>query len=193
MSKKYFALMRATAVVVFMFFTGCATLSSVQTHSAQGCDIRGASIGVLSFYSALPDVGNLVSDSLSAHLTGSQCRIIERTFLAEILEEHNLGQTGTTETVDYRAIGKLVSVDYLIVGNVQALSSRDLVRKGGTATAKTTIRSSGATARIVEVNTGEVVMSVIYNPSRPVEISPEEIGKILAKSIRGAMDGKEGS
>ena len=191
MSKKYLDLMRATVIIVFLFLTGCAGPSSVQTYSAEGCDIRGASIGVLSFYCALPDVGNLVSDALSANLMDSRCRIIERTYLAEILEEHGLGQSGITEKFDYQAIRKIVNVNYFIVGNVQALASRGFSKDGGRTAAKTTIETSGATARIIDVNTGEVVMSVIYNPSRPVEKTPAEIGKTLAESIKGAMDGKK--
>lgn len=190
MSKKYFDLMRATVIIVFLFFTGCAGPSSVQTYSKEGCDIRGASLGVLSFYCAIPDVGNLVSDSLSANLMDSQCRIIERTYLAEILEEHGLGQSGITEKFDYQAIRKIVNVDYFIVGNVQALASRDSSMDGRMTAAKTTMRTTGATVRIVAVNTGEVLMTVIYDPSRPVEISPAELGKTLAGSIKGAMDSK---
>ena len=191
MSKMHFDLMRPAVIIVFLIFTGCAGPSSVQTYSAQGCDIRGASIGVLSFYCALPDVGNLVSDAISANLMDSRCKIIERTYLAEILEEHGLGQSGITEKFDYQAIRKIVNVDYLIVGNVQALASRDFAMSGDMNGAQITIRTSGATARIVDVNTGEVVLTVIYNPSRPVEMSPAEIGKILAGSIKGAMDSKK--
>ncbi len=191
MGKKYFYLMRATVITVVLFFTGCAGPSTVQTYSKEGCDIRGASIGVLSFYCAIPDVGNLVSDALSANLMDSRCKIIERTYLAEILEEHGLGQSGITEKFDYQAIRKIVSLDFLIVGNVQALASRDSSMDSRMTVAKTTIRSSGATARIVAVETGEVVMTLIYNPSSPVEISPAELGKILAESIKGAMDGEK--
>ena len=191
MSKKYFYLMRATVITVVLFLTGCASPSTIQTYSKEGCDIRGASIGVLSFYCVIPDVGNLVSDALSANLMGSRCRIIERTYLAEILEEHGLGQSGITGKFDYQAIRKIVSLDFLIVGNVQALASRDSSMDSRMTAAKTTITSSGATARIVAVETGEVVMTLIYNPSSPVEISPAELGKILAESIKGAMDGKK--
>jgi curli biogenesis system outer membrane secretion channel CsgG len=191
MSKKYFDLMRAAVIIFFLFFTGCAGPSSVQTYSAQGCDIRGASMGVLSFYCAIPDVGSMVSDALSANLMDSRCKIIERTYLAEILEEHGLGQSGITEKFDYQAARKIVNVDYFIVGNVQALATRASSMDAGTTVAKTTIRTSGATARIVDVNTGEVVMTVIYSLSRPVEKSPAEIGKTLAESIKGAMDGKK--
>jgi curli biogenesis system outer membrane secretion channel CsgG len=191
MGKKYFDLMRAMVIIVFLFFTGCAGPSSVQTYSTQGCDIRGASIGVLSFYCAIPNVGNLVSDALSANLMDSRCRIIERTYLAEILEEHGLGQSGITEKFDYQAIREIVNVDYFIVGNVQALTSRYSSLDSRMTAAKTTIRTSGATARIVAVETGEVVMTLIYNPSHPVEISPAELGKTLAESIKGAMDGKK--
>ncbi len=191
MSKKYFDLIRATVIIVFLFFTGCAGPSTVQTYAKEGCDIRGASIGVLSFYCALPDVGNLVSDALSANLMDSRCKIIERTYLAEILEEHGLGQSGINEKLDYQAIRKIISVDFLIVGNVQALASRDSSMDGHMTAATTTIRSSGATARVVAVDTGEVVMTLIYNPSSPFEISPAELGKTLAESIKGAMDGKK--
>ena len=191
MSKMHFDLMRPAVIIVFLIFTGCAGHSSVQTYSTQGCDIRGASIGVLSFYCAIPDVGNLVSDALSANLMDSRCKIIERTYLAEILEEHGLGQSGIPEKFDYQALRKIVSLDFLIVGNVQALASRDSSMDSRMTAAKTTIRSSGATARIVAVETGEVVMTLIYNPSSPVEISPAELGRILAESIKGAMDGKK--
>ena len=102
--------------------TACAspTPPIPKSYSTPSCNIAGKVLGVLPFYSDIPSVGFLVSDTVGANLIDSGCKVIERSYLASILEEHGLSQTGITENVDYRKIGKIASVDYLLVGNVEA-------------------------------------------------------------------------
>jgi curli biogenesis system outer membrane secretion channel CsgG len=91
-----------------------------KSYSTPSCKIVGKALGVLPFYSDIPSVGVLVSDTVGANLIDSGCKVIERSYLASILEEHGLSQTGITESIDYRKIAKITSVDYLLVGNVEA-------------------------------------------------------------------------
>jgi curli biogenesis system outer membrane secretion channel CsgG len=168
--KRNSPLMMAIFAVFFLLSTSC---TSVKSYSKPGTTLRGARIGVLPFDCSLPDIGNTVSDTLGANLLGSECTIIERTYLLRILEENGLSMTEIGGNPDYKEIGKISNVEYLLVGSVTA----DIRRKA--------LFISAATAKIVDVATGEVVVTATAAArGRGSEyINPVMMGEALAKGI----------
>ena len=113
-------------VVLALVLGACASPAPPipKSYSTPSCKIAGKALGVLPFYSDIQSVGLVVSDTVGANLIDSGCKVIERSYLTSILEEHGLSQAGITESIDYRKIGKITSVDYLLVGNVEAKDLR---------------------------------------------------------------------
>jgi curli biogenesis system outer membrane secretion channel CsgG len=147
-----------------------------KSYSTPSFKIAGKALGVLPFYSDIPSVGFLVSDTVGANLIDSGCKVIERSYLASILEEHGLSQTGITESIDYRKIGKITSVDYLLVGNVEVKERSNFLMLGKFASGEQYTEISGATARIVDVTTGQVFIAVTWHKKKPTK-DPVMVGE----------------
>jgi curli biogenesis system outer membrane secretion channel CsgG len=147
-----------------------------KSYSTPSCKIAGKALGVLPFYSDIPSVGFLVSDTVGANLIDSGCKVIERSYLASILEEHGLSQTGITESIDYRKIGKITSVDYLLVGNVEVKERSKFRMLGKFASGEQYTEISWATARIVDVTTGLVIIAVTWHKKKPTK-DPVMVGE----------------
>ena len=154
-----------------------------KSYSTPSCKIAGKALGVLPFYSDIQSVGLVVSDTVGANLIDSGCKIIERTYLATILKEHGLSQTGITESIDYREIGKITNVDYLLVGNVEAKERSKFLVLGKFARGNHYTEISGATARIVDVTTGQVIVAVTWHKKKPA-YDPIMVGEELASAIK---------
>jgi curli biogenesis system outer membrane secretion channel CsgG len=154
-----------------------------KSYSAPSCKIAGKALGILPFYSDIPSVGFIVSDTVGANLIDSGCKVIERSYLASILKEHGLSQTGITESIDYRKIGKITSVDYLLVGNVEAKERSKFFMLGTFAKGEQYTEISGATARIVDVTTGQVIIAVTWHKKKPTK-DPVLVGEELASAIK---------
>jgi curli biogenesis system outer membrane secretion channel CsgG len=154
-----------------------------KSYSTPNCKIAGKALGILPFYSDIPSVGFLVSDTVGANLIDSGCKVIERSYLASLLKEHGLSQTGITESIDYRKIGKITSVDYLLVGNVEAKERSKFFMLGTFASGQQYTEISGATARIVDVTTGQVIVAVTWHKKKPTK-DPIMVGEELASAIK---------
>jgi curli biogenesis system outer membrane secretion channel CsgG len=140
--------------------------------------ITGGRLGLLPLDSNKPKVGNVISDTIGHNLLDSPLVIVERTYLARILEEQKISLTGLTESIDYSRIGKMSNVDYLLLGTVTMVDHP--YRRGFYTTC------SGATARIVDVVTGEVIIGVVYDTTQ-VELKwqrPTQIGEALATALK---------
>jgi hypothetical protein len=80
--------------------------------------ITGGELGLLPLDCNVPKVGNVISDTIGHNLLDSPLVIVERTYLARILEEQKISLTGLTESIDYSRIGKMSNVDYLLLRTV---------------------------------------------------------------------------
>lgn len=110
------------------------------------------------------NVGQGVSDMLVTALVESdKFTVIEREELDEILKEQGLGQTGLVTPQSAAKVGQLLGVQRIITGSITEFGSKENKVGGGiggfnlgvsTTTARVTVD-----IRIVNVNTGEIVMA----------------------------------
>ncbi len=138
-------------------------------------------IAVIPFLCNRPEIGYNISSSLSSNLVASRFRIIERTQLYRILEEHGLSLTGVIE--DYSIlIGKLKGIDALVVGNATVSSGW-----AGTAFGGYIDYVSNCSVRMVDIETGEVLLATNFTAETASTIkgvtTASEVGEALAKKI----------
>lgn len=154
------------AVILFLFLVSCT--HSVKSYSKPDLNIEKGRLGILPFSSNIPEVGYVVSDTIGAYLLDSGVDVVERTYLAGILEEQNVSYI-EIDLPDYKKIGEAARVDFLLVGNV-AFSS--------------------ASARVIDATTGDVLMISIFQPNKVSgSASAVDIGESLAKSINKELAG----
>lgn len=169
-------------LLITFFLLSCA---SSKSFSKPGVKFKGAKVGILQLQCAFQEIGSAVSDALGANLLDSGFRIIERTYLNKIIEEQGLSISGLTTSIDYKKIGQISNVDFLLTGTVIANYRESAFFYGGLGGANKSIEISGVTARIVDVKTGEVVLSATYTPDaiRPPIFFGEELAAIIKKEI----------
>ena len=159
MNRKIFGLM-LPLVILLLFPASCS--HSVKSYSKPNLHIEKGKLGILPFSSNIPEVGYVVSDTIGAYLLDSGVDVMERTYLAGVLEEQNVTYI-EANLPNYRKIGEAARVDFLLVGNV-AFSS--------------------ASARIIDAATGDVLIIAIFQPNMVSgSASAVDIGESLAKSI----------
>ena len=164
-----------------------ASCASTKSNSVRSCYIKGTTLGVLPFRSDNQSFGNDVSDAVGSNLLDSACRIIERSFLVHILNEHGYSELGLTESINYKEIGKLVKADYLLVGSLDVGVYEPGAAYFGWFKGKSnTPFMSGATAKIVDINTEQVVVSVTVSAGKGslASLQPAKMGKSLAAGIK---------
>ena len=161
----------------------CAGKPLISTSAAAGVgSFSGTRIGITTFACADPAFGNAVADSFANEALSSGCRIVERSALSNLLQEQGIQAAGLTETLDASRIGALANVDYLVLGSV-SVNSRFVVGKTRWNYTGTFQFVASASARVVDVKTGEVVRSVTYQPGRGAGWhQPNVIGSELAKA-----------
>jgi len=142
-----------------------------EVHSKPGLNIKKGKLGIIGFDCVVPSFGNEVSDVVGTYLINSQFTVVEREYLAQILQEHELSADGSKESINYKQIGKLSSLDYLLVGDVSVRSPRWR-------------RVTGATARLLDLRAGELLVSVVYTPPRKGWAAPNYMGEALAEAIK---------
>ena len=164
-----------------------ASCASTKSYSVPSCNIKRTTLGVLPFLSENQSFGNHVSDAVGSNLLDSGSRIIERSFLVHILNEHGYSELGLTESINYKEIGKLVKADYLLVGSLDV----GVYNPGAAVCAwmggnPNTPFMSGATAKIVDINTEQVVVSVTVSAGKGslASLQPAKMGKSLAAGIK---------
>ena len=138
-------------------------------------------IAVIPFLCNRPEIGYNISSSLSSNLVTSRFRIIERTQLNRVLQEHGLSLTGVME--DYSIlIGRLKGVDALIVGNATVSSGWAGAVFGGYIE-----YVSNCSVRMVDIVTGEVLLATNFTAETASTFSgvttASEVGEELAKKI----------
>ena len=141
------------------------------SQSKPGHNIASGRLGILPFQSVVPSIGVAVSDIIAANLLDSPFTIVERTQLSRILQEHQLSVSGITADADYARIGQLSNIDYLLVGHVAVRSPRWQ-------------RITGATARVIDVTNGELLITATYTPPKRGWAAPIYMAESLAAAIK---------
>jgi hypothetical protein len=93
MKRKHYLLGSSLIALVFLL-TSCA--SSVKSYSKPDLSIEKGRLGILPFSSNIPEVGNVVSDTIGANLLASGFDIVDRTHI----------------------IGDVTNVRFVLLGNI---------------------------------------------------------------------------
>jgi len=115
--------------------------------------------------------GASLAEMLSTALINSgNYRLVERKQLQKILEEQALGQSGALDAETAVVVGKIMSIDAIVVGSISALAN-----------------AVEADARILNVETGEAIAATHARAASADEL--RQIAEALAKeiSLRAAM------
>ena len=132
-------------------------------------EIKSSGISISGFIAVLEFEGNDVSpsetraltDRLRTELVGTgQLTIIERGKMEEVLEEQSFQQTGCVSSECAVEVGKLLGVEQIVTGNISKVGTLFSV-----------------TARVVSVQSGEIVRSTIYDHSG-------DIGGLLTQGMK---------
>ena len=154
-------------VLVFLFatvlFSLCSCIHSVESYSKPDIRIQADRVGIMPFSSNIPEVGKVVSDTIGANLLASGYTVVERTQMAKILQDQDIGYLDV-DLPDYKKIGRLTGVDVLLVGN---------------------IAFSSATVRLVDATTGETLIITTFQPNKITgSASAVDMGECLGKAIK---------
>ena len=159
MKRKHYLLGSYLVTMVFLL-TSCA--GSVKSYSKPDLHIEKGKMGILPFSSNIPEVGNVVSDTVGAHLLAAGFDIVDRSHMAQLLEEENVSYL-EVDSPDYKKIGAITMVNFVLVGN---------------------IAFSSATTRVVDATTGKTLIVTVFQPNKITgSASAVDVGNKLAKSL----------
>jgi curli biogenesis system outer membrane secretion channel CsgG len=140
-------------------------------------------IAVLPFRSNRSDIGRTIAESMSASLIRSRYRIIERSQLEKILEEQEMTVEGIVKG-DRSFVGQISGVDALILGSATVDRGFAGLAHGGNID-----YVSNATARMIDVETGKVLVAATFTSEGASTMSgvttATEVGEQLAGRIIG--------
>lgn len=140
-------------------------------------------IAVLPLRSNRSDIGRNIAESMSANLIRSKYRIIERSQLEKILEEHEMTVDGIVKG-DRSFVGRISGVDALILGSATVDRGFAGLAHGGNID-----YVSNATARMIDVDTGKVLVAATFTSEGASTMSgvttATEVGEQLAGRIIG--------
>jgi curli biogenesis system outer membrane secretion channel CsgG len=113
------------------------------------------------------DVGKGISDEfVTEFLKTNRFRLIEREQIDKIIEEQDFGQSGRVDTKTAASLGKILGVDFLVMGRVTEFSLKSTgvsglsLKKGVGLGVKSTNAIVAIDARLVDTNTAEIIASV---------------------------------
>ena len=140
------------------------------------------SIAVLDFESPVEkqyfDMGKSTSDYLTAQLAEiGAYRVIERSRLEKILKEHELGMTGVVDPDKVKQMGKFLSADDILMGNITFLGD-----------------SFSINGRIVDVETGEIIgaKSSIFKDPTQLRVAVKNLARALSDLAKPKSGGSSG-
>jgi curli biogenesis system outer membrane secretion channel CsgG len=127
-----------------------------------------------------PAAGRVIADRLGEELAGTgRYRLVERSQIQSLLEEHELQRTDFTTIEGARKMGKLLDVDAILVGGVDLFQITWVLFL---------VRSDvGLSARLVDIETGEVLWfararrTFYYAP-------PEDVADGLIRNLAAEID-----
>ena len=109
--------------------------------------------------------------------------ILSRTDVDKIVQEHELTATGLIDTSTAPAFGRMLGAEYLLITNITGLSSRKKVANVVGTGSKNYIVTARMAARIVEVESGRVVLAATSSAT-----SGNKMTKIAGGLIRIGTD-----
>ena len=132
------------------------------------------SVAVLDFESPAGkqywDMGKNASDYLTIQLAEiGTFRVIERKHMTKILKEHELGMTGVVDPEKVKEMGKFLSADYMLMGNISFLGD-----------------SFSINGRLVDVETGEIAgaKSTVFREPLQLRIATKNLARALSEHAR---------
>ena len=165
----------AVAAVAVLACSNFAFGDDKKTIAILNFDYSTVQSGVSAIFGTNQDVGKGVADLLVDKLVKSgQYRVIERKAIDKIMAEQNFSNSDRADSNTAAKMGRLLGADAIVVGSITQFGRDDrktnvggsvvgsrLSRYGlggiGTSKAKAVV---GLTARLVSVNTGEILASV---------------------------------
>jgi len=188
-------------IVAFSIGVGLSALSAIgcngagafvpaQANCAVGFAGFGNSrIGVTALYCSLPDFGKVAGDALADRLVQAGLPVVERSYIERLAAEEGLQLSASADQTSYSRIAQVAKVGYLVVGTISAsdeVYSSGVLRKVGTAP-----MVSGASARIIDASTGQVVVSATYHVGKGWEWhKPTTVGNALGDAIANAVSAR---
>ena len=164
MKRKHY-LLGSFLITLLFLLSSCA--GSVKSYSKPDLHIEKGRMGILPFSSNIPEVGNVVSDTIGAHLLAAGFDIVDRSHMARMLEEKDVSYL-EVDSPDYKRIGNITNVDFVLVGN---------------------IAFSSAAVRVVDASTGETLIVTIFQPNKIIgSASAVDVGNKLARSLINKLD-----
>lgn len=113
------------------------------------------------------DVGKGIADEfVTEFLKTNRFRLIEREQIDQVLAEQDFGQTGRVDAATAASIGKILGVDFLVMGRVTEFSLKSTevsglsLKKGIGLGVKSTNAIVAIDARLVDSTTAEIIASV---------------------------------
>jgi hypothetical protein len=156
--KRYALVLLLTAVL----FSLCSCGYYVKSYSKPDIHLEGKSVGIMPFSSNIPEVGNVVSDTIGGDLLECGFKIVDRTHIGKILQDEGISYL-EIDFPDYSKIGSLAEVNFLLVGN---------------------IAFSSAVVRLIDTATGETLIVTVFRPNLITDsTSAVDMGRYLAESI----------
>ena len=110
------------------------------------------------------DTKSVTNYVIEALLDSGRFNVMERSQLQALAREHHLNMTGLIDVASAPQIGKMLGVEYLIISNIASISNKEGVvgyehsTYGGASNNQHQVIAN-ITARIVEVQTGRIVMA----------------------------------
>ena len=134
---------------------------------------------------------SLVSEFVIEKLLDSgRFNVVEREMIMQIMQEHNLNMSGMMNPNDIPMIGQLAGANYFIVGSVTGLSAKTGVfdynnsEVGGIGGDKNTVIAN-ITARIIDIETGRVVLAANGTGSSSSTLVEFSVSKIKTSTTEG--------
>ncbi len=151
------------------------------------------------------DIGNGMADMLVTALAKTKkFKVIERSELKKVLEEQNLGLSGAVTPQSAAKIGKLLGVQYIIIGSINEYGTKSSGVGLFGVGVKTHTAEVGLDIRVVDTTTAEVAASVSGHGSEstgaveinnadimPTDVhigSPQFNTTLIGKATREAVD-----
>ena len=160
------------AFAIFAFSTAAFAADGKKSVAVLNFDYATVQSGVAAIFGTNQDVGKGIADLLVEKLVKSgQYRVIERKAIDKIMAEQNFSNSDRADSTTAAKIGKLIGADAIIMGSITQFGRDDkktnvggsvfggqLSKYGlggvGASKAKAVV---GLSARLVSVNTGEIL------------------------------------
>jgi len=158
-----------------------AHLAFTRSDAKPGVRFQGGKLGILPFDCEIPATGAAVSDVVSTNLrVGTPLTVVDQLQLENALRDKGLSASGIAQGKEYSKLGVLSGdIDYLLIGQVAVYSpTRSII--------------TGATAKLVDVRTGEMLITATYTPPKKGWGTAQYAGDSLGAAIKKEVSRSSG-